>query len=31
MDLCRRLFQKIHLSRHRFNLVPYLLIGGGFI
>uniref|UniRef100_A0A914KPU3 FAD/NAD(P)-binding domain-containing protein n=1 Tax=Meloidogyne incognita TaxID=6306 RepID=A0A914KPU3_MELIC len=29
MDLCRRLFQKIHLSRHRFNLVPYLLIGGG--
>uniref|UniRef100_A0A914LBJ7 FAD/NAD(P)-binding domain-containing protein n=1 Tax=Meloidogyne incognita TaxID=6306 RepID=A0A914LBJ7_MELIC len=30
MDLCRRLFQKFHLlNRHRFNLVPYLLIGGG--
>uniref|UniRef100_A0A915M8Q9 FAD/NAD(P)-binding domain-containing protein n=1 Tax=Meloidogyne javanica TaxID=6303 RepID=A0A915M8Q9_MELJA len=30
MDLCRRLFQKFHLlSRHRFNLVPYLLVGGG--
>ncbi|CAK5009066.1 unnamed protein product [Meloidogyne enterolobii] len=30
MDLCRRLFQKFHLlNRHRLNLVPYLLIGGG--